>query len=65
MKIKLLRDVMQGGQLKTTVRQKKKLVIGWFQGTEMDVSDESGRKLIEAGDAQEVEVADEAETQGE
>lgn len=57
MKIRLLKDVMQEGRIKTTIRASKKVVIGWFAGTEIEVSDATGRKLIEAGDAVEVVAA--------
>lgn len=54
MKIRLLRNVYQNGVLKTTVRHKKQEVIGWFKGKEIEVSDATGAKLIESGDAEEV-----------
>lgn len=58
MKIKLLKDVLQNGQVKTTVKPRKKAVIGWFAGVEMEVSDATGEKLIDAGDAEAVESAE-------
>ena len=61
MRVKLTKDVMQDGRVKTTVRMKRKQVIGWFQGTEIEVSEATGQKLIENGDAVAVEGAGEAE----
>lgn len=55
MKIELLKDVTENGQVKTTLRPKRKVAIGWFQGTQMEVSDATGQKLIEAGTAKAVE----------
>lgn len=49
--IKLVRDVVENGVVKTTVRPGKKKVFGWFEGAILDVSDATGRKLIERGDA--------------
>lgn len=58
MVIVLLKDKMEGGQVKVTHRPNKRKVIGWFAGTEMEVSDATGQKLIEAGEAREVQVAE-------
>ncbi len=57
MNIVLLKDVNEGGQVKVTHRPRSKRVIGWYEGTEMEVSDATGDKLIEQGIAKKVEVA--------
>ncbi|HRC61695.1 MAG TPA: hypothetical protein PLX85_00555 [Dehalococcoidia bacterium] len=49
MRVKLLQDVQENGQIKTTVRLKRKQVIGWFAGTELEMSDATARKYIDAG----------------
>lgn len=52
MRIRLLQDVLEGGQVKTTIRSTRRQVIGWFAGTEIEVSEASGQKLIDAGTAE-------------
>ncbi len=58
MRVKLLKDVTENGVVKTTVRKSRKQVIGWFEGTKLEVSDTTGAKLIERGDAEEVPEAE-------
>jgi hypothetical protein len=52
--VKLLQDVLENGQVKTTVRKSRKQVIGWFAGTVIDVSEVTGAILIEQGVAEAV-----------
>lgn len=54
MRVKLKQDVLENGQVKTTVRTKRKQVIGWFEGTEIELSDASAQKFIDAGLAEPV-----------
>lgn len=54
MKIRLLKDVEENGRLKTTIRRSRKQVIGWFEGTEMEVSDSTGQKMIDQKIAEQV-----------
>ena len=49
--IKLVRDVLENGVIKTTVRPGKKKAFAWWDGSVLDVSDSSGKKLIDRGDA--------------
>lgn len=51
MKVKLTKDKREGGKIKTTVREGRKEVIGWFEGAVIEVSNETGAKLIKAGEA--------------
>lgn len=55
MLVKLLKDVTQNGQIKTTVRPSRKLVIGWFEGTVLDMPPSQAAKFIQAGQAEEYE----------
>jgi hypothetical protein len=57
MLVKLLKDKREGGQVKVTVKNRTKKAYGWFEGTEHEVSDATGRKLIEAKEAVEVKTA--------
>jgi len=52
MKVKLLKNKMENGKLKTTIRMSKKKVIGWFEGTILEVGDPTGEKLIANGEAE-------------
>lgn len=61
MRIRLLQDVLEDGKVKTTIRPTRRQVIGWFVDTEIEVSEASGQKLIDAGIA-EVVVEQEAAT---
>ena len=54
MRVKLLKDIEEGGQVKTTIRVKRKQAIGWFEGTELEMSEASGQKYIDAGLAEAV-----------
>lgn len=54
MRVKLLNDFLEGGAVKVTANRSKKTGIFWFKDTEIDVSEASGQKLIEAGAAVEV-----------
>lgn len=51
MKVKLVKDKMENGKVKTTVRASRGTGIFWFAGTEVEVSEETGKKLIASGDA--------------
>ncbi len=51
MRIRLLKDVLENGQVKSTVQRSKKTITGWFEGAEFEVSDATGAKLVERGDA--------------
>ncbi len=51
MRIRLTETIREGGQVKMTVREKRGVVIGWFSGVEIEVSEATGRKFIEAGKA--------------
>ncbi len=57
MNIRLLKDKMEGEKgkekLKTTERRGRP-VIEWVKGAVIPVSDETGKKLIENGEAEEV-----------
>lgn len=65
MKVKLLKDVMEGGKVKTTIRPNRRTGIFWFKDTEIEVSEETGAKLIERGDAEKVDgVATEVAEEG-
>ncbi len=57
MRVKLTKDVLENGQVKTTIRPRRKQVIGWFEGAEIDVSDATGAKLIDKGLAEPVQAA--------
>jgi hypothetical protein len=61
MRIRLLKDVMENGTVKKTDRPKKKLTIAWWEGTELEVSEATGEKLIDRGDAEQVVVEGAAE----
>lgn len=53
MKVKLVKDIYDGnGQIKTTVRPLRKVAIGWFQGSIIELSETSAQKFIERGDAE-------------
>jgi len=59
MKIKLVQDVhgtdKDGNKfIRTTVRFSRGIAFEWRVGREMEVSDATGRKMIEAGQAVEV-----------
>ena len=66
MRIKLLREVLESDKdgnttLKVTRKRNKDpnagrpyMFIPWVVGVEMDVSDASGAKLVERGDAEEI-----------
>lgn len=63
MKIVLLKDVYgedrHGNKfLRTTVRFSRGIALQWKTGTEMEVSEATGAKMIEAGDAAEVKPAE-------
>jgi hypothetical protein len=49
MKVKLLKDVVEGGSIKTVIRKSRKLVIGFFAGTVVDLSEASAKKYIDSG----------------
>ena len=49
MRVKLLKDVLENGQVKTTIRPRRKQVIAWFEGTEMDMSDATAERFIAEG----------------
>lgn len=51
MKVKLLKNIYQAGSIKITTRENRKESIAWFEGTEIEVSDATGEKLIASGDA--------------
>ena len=49
MKIKLLKDIVENGQIKVTVRKSRKTAVVWCAGVEMEMSDASAAKYIDAG----------------
>lgn len=60
MKIKLVRDVFVSDRfgnksLRSTVRFSRNLAFEWRAGVEMEVSEASGKKMIENGDAVKIE----------
>lgn len=67
MKVRLLKDIYQDGGLnpqtgepmppvlKTTVRPNRRQAFHWFKGTVIEMSEASGQKYIDAGDAEKVE----------
>ncbi len=55
--VKLKQDVLENGQVKTTVRARRKQVVGWFAGAVIEMSDASAQKYIEAGLAEPVQAA--------
>lgn len=54
MKIRLLKDKMEGAAVKTTIRRNRGQGIVWLKGTVISVSDATGRKLVENKEAEEV-----------
>ena len=52
MKVKLLKDVLENGVVKVAVRRRS--VTAFFAGTEVEMSDASAQKYIEAGLAEAV-----------
>ena len=63
MRIKLIKDVhgedRHGNKfIRTTVRFSRGIAFEWRSGTEMEVSEASGQKLIEDGQAVEVKRSD-------
>lgn len=54
MRVRLLKDVHENGQVKSTLKVRRKAITGWFAGTELEVSDATGAKLIERGDAEKI-----------
>ena len=52
MKVKLLKDVLENGVVKVAVRRRQ--VTAFFAGTEVEMSDASAQKYIEAGLAEAV-----------
>lgn len=57
MRVKLTQDVLENGQVKTTIRPRRKQAIGWFEGAVVEMSDASAQKYIEAGLAEPVPAA--------
>lgn len=49
MLVTLKQDVMQGGQIKVSVRKPPRETVAWFAGTVIDMSTESAKKYIDAG----------------
>lgn len=49
MKVKLLKDVVEGGNIKTVIRRSRKLVVAFFADTIVELSDASAQKYIDAG----------------
>lgn len=54
MKVRLLKDVLENGQPKITMRLRQGVCFAWTQGRELEVSEATGMKLIERGDAEPV-----------
>ncbi len=65
MKIRLLKDKLEEGRVKTTIRRNRGQGIVWLTGAVIEVSDETGKKLVKNGEAEVVteEVAAEAQTE--
>lgn len=51
MKIKLLRDKEDAGQIKTSIKRNRGRGIFWLKGTVIEMSEASGQKYIDSGDA--------------
>jgi len=62
MQVILTKDVLENGAVKQTVRLRRGRAIGWFAGAILDVSEETGKKLIARGDAAEYHAPAVAET---
>lgn len=51
MRIRLTETIRENGQPKTTIRESRGVVFGWFEGAEIEVSEATGQKYIDAGKA--------------